>query len=454
MAASPFYLDPAGDDVGANLSNLGLVLRANREKREQEEAVALEAEQMRAAQAEMLDAYNSGDPAKVAEVSIKYPKFAENAYKTIGLMEDFQKKEATDFATQVLGNPAEAAAIAERRLQLLNMQGRDTTQTMDFYNRVLSGDTEGALKELELGLAYSNPDAFKAFNEARGTVGNEPEAMQTLRLRAQAANLVEGTPEYAAFMANGGNPSRGQASAVTRTYDNGTVQQVLPDGSIKVFDPAGNEVTGQQRVDVLRAAREEQVDFKAAAAAATGEARASTARIQSTIDEGLDAAMGAATLRRGIDLLQEIQTGGIAGAKLKAKQLFGVESADEGELSSTLGKAVLQQLKSTFGAQFTEREGDRLEGFSARMGSSTEANLRLLQQAYALVERSANRAIDAAYEIGDDRTARDIEDLLDFTLTDTGGDPGATETPGAAAPSIAGNQGATTVGRFLVQPLE
>jgi hypothetical protein len=436
MAASPFYLDPAGDDVGANLSNLGLVLRANREKREQEEAVALEAEQMRAAQAEMLDAYNSGDPAKVAEVSIKYPKFAENAYKTIGLMEDFQKKEATDFATQVLGNPAEAAAIAERRLQLLNMQGRDTTQTMDFYNRVLSGDTEGALKELELGLAYSNPDAFKAFNEARGTVGNEPEAMQTLRLRAQAANLVEGTPEYAAFMANGGNPSRGQASAVTRTYDNGTVQQVLPDGSIKVFDPAGNEVTGQQRVDVLRAAREEQVDFKAAAAAATGEARASTARIQSTIDEGLDAAMGAATLRRGIDLLQDIQTG------------------DEGELSSTLGKAVLQQLKSTFGAQFTEREGDRLEGFSARMGSSTEANLRLLQQAYALVERSANRAIDAAYEIGDDRTARDIEDLLDFTLTDTGGDPGATETPGAAAPSIAGTQGATTVGRFLVQPLE
>jgi hypothetical protein len=252
-----------------------------------------------------------------------------------------------------------------------------------------------------------------------------PEAMQTLQMRAEESGLQKGTPEYQEFMRSGGNPTRaGQASAVTRTYDNGTVLQVLPDGSTEVLGPDGQPVTGEARVQALRTAREEQVDFAQARSAATTRGKGDENRLQLTIDEGLDAAQGVPILKRAIQLLDEVPTGGFNNVAMKAKQMFGVEGADEGELSGLLGKAVLQQLKSTFGAAFTEREGDRLSTIEAGFGKSPAANRRLLNQTLTMVERAANRAIDAAYESGDDRTARDIEQMLDFVLTDAGGQQG------------------------------
>jgi hypothetical protein len=46
----------------------------------------------------------------------------------------------------------------------------------------------------------------------------------------------------------------------------------------------------------------------------------------------------------------------VQAASLAAKKFFGVESADEGELSYLLGKAVLTKLRATFGAAFTVGE--------------------------------------------------------------------------------------------------
>jgi len=121
-------------------------------------------------------------------------------------------------------------------------------------------------------------------------------------------------------------------------------------------------------------------------------------------------------LKRGIGLLNDIETGGISRAQLAAKQLFGIETADEGELSNLLGKAVLGQLRETFGAAFTAQEGQSLKAIDANMGKSPAANKRLLQNALRIAEKSATRAIDRAVESGDFRTAADIQDSLDFVL--------------------------------------
>jgi hypothetical protein len=418
MAIDNFYVAPAGD-ISGGLSGLSQILQFSQEKREaaaKEEELRAEKAQM---QTDLLDAWESQDANRMAEVSLKYPQVSAQASQALGLMQDFQKKEAMDFAIEALSNPEKAGELAQRRTQLLTMQERNPADTQRFLQQ-FQEDPEAALMGLEMNLAAISPEAYKAYKEGQGASTDEPAAMQTLRLRAEASGLVEGTPEYEEFMRTGGNRS-GLASAVTRTYDNGTVLQTLPDGSTKVLGPDGTEVTGQARVDALRTARTEQVDWEAARAGATARAKGEEDRIQTTIDEGLDAAQGVATLHRALDLLNEVETGGFDAAAIKAKQWLGIESADEGELSSSLGKAVLSQLRATFGAAFTEREGSRLEGIEARMGANTETNKRLLQQTLSIVERASNRAIDAAYEIGDERTARDIEDLLDFRLTDTGG---------------------------------
>lgn len=436
--ANEWYVEPAGD-FSQGLQGLGIALKYAGEAKAEREETERKRVAEQEAQVALYDALQTNDPQKMFEAASKHPSITKQVVDLYGLKQDFQKQEASDFATEVLTNPQRAGEIAQRRAELLAGQGRDNKHTIGFL-QAYQQDPQGAIKGLEMSLAAVNPEAYETYAKTKGGTSEAPAAFQALQLRADAAGLQEGTPEYEEFMRTGGNPARlGQASAVTRAYDNGTVLKVLPDGSTEVTLPDGSIATGQQRVDALRAAREEQVDFAGQKSSATAQATSEQGRLQKTIDEGLDAAQGAGVLRRAISLLDEVQTGGFNNAKIRAKQFFGVESADEGELAANLGKAVLSQLKATFGNAFTEKEGARLEGIEARLGANTETNKRLLQQTLSIVERAANRAIDAAYESGDERTARDIEDLLDFTLIDDGAEP---EAPRAGQ-----------VGRFTVTPI-
>lgn len=152
-------------------------------------------------------------------------------------------------------------------------------------------------------------------------------------------------------------------------------------------------------------------------AAATTGGQKGAERLQTQMDTGLDAADHVAIVKRGLDLLDSVKTGGLDAVKLKATNLFGVTGADEAELSANLGKAVLSQLRSTFGAQFTQQEGERLAQIEAGFGKSTEGNRRLLEQAQKIMERAARRGIRAAERSGDMDTAQEIRDALDFSLS-------------------------------------
>jgi len=141
-------------------------------------------------------------------------------------------------------------------------------------------------------------------------------------------------------------------------------------------------------------------------------------RVIELIDRGIAAAESTATTRRALELLDSVKTGGFAAVSQRAKAMFGIESADEGELSGSLGKAVLSQLRETFGAAFTENEGKRLERIEAAFGKSPEANRVLLVQALRISERTAKRARKAAEKRGDKEAVADIDELLSFSLSD------------------------------------
>ena len=141
-------------------------------------------------------------------------------------------------------------------------------------------------------------------------------------------------------------------------------------------------------------------------------------RTQTTIQSGIDAAQGIPVLRRTLELLNTVGTGGFQAASLRAKQAFGIESADEGELSANLGEAVLGDLRKTFGAAFTEREGARLERIRAGFGKSPETNRRLINQSLQIAMQAAQRAMKEAADSGDFKTAQRIQDVIDFKLED------------------------------------
>lgn len=142
-----------------------------------------------------------------------------------------------------------------------------------------------------------------------------------------------------------------------------------------------------------------------------------TDRQQDNIAKGTVAADGIAIINRSIELLDSVATGGFAAAALAAKQRFGIESADEAELSNSLGKAVLSQLRATFGAAFTAQEGQQLVDLEAGFGKSVAGNRRILVQAQRLMDRVIDRGIQSAIDAGDDIGVRQMEQARAFTLT-------------------------------------
>ncbi len=168
---------------------------------------------------------------------------------------------------------------------------------------------------------------------------------------------------------------------------------------------------------------EAQTEITGAKEAAKVKQKGRVARLDEQVNNALVAADGMAVLNRGLTLLNSgIETGGWDNLALYAKQKFGIEGADEGELSNLMGKAVLAQLRETFGAAFTAKEGDSLKVIEAGFGKSPRANARLLQNALNIATRAAERGKSAARELKDDFALKQIEQAMSFELT--GGDAG------------------------------
>ena len=144
---------------------------------------------------------------------------------------------------------------------------------------------------------------------------------------------------------------------------------------------------------------------------------------------GQDAAKGLPTIRRALLLLDKVETGGVNAVSLAVRSSLGLESADEGELSNKLGKAVLSQLKATFGAAFSEKEGSRLARIEAGFGKNTATNQRLLNELLQTGNKYANQAIKDSLEIEDYATAASIKENMDFEFDEDANFLGASSGP-------------------------
>ena len=202
----------------------------------------------------------------------------------------------------------------------------------------------------------------------------------------------------------------------------GTIVSILDNGQRRVTDPNGRVVTGEDAARAITEANNVGVElqFDRAYGRSGGGARGKgeEERGQLDIDNGRLAADSTAIIRRSLQLLDFVETGTWEEVGLRAKRFFGVEGADEGELSANLGKAVLSQLRTIFGAAFTAQEGAQLVQIEAGFGKSTAANRRLLNQSLQIAERAAKRGQRAASAREDFQAAAEIQNSLEFVLTD------------------------------------
>jgi hypothetical protein len=332
-------------------------------------------------------------------------------------LEDALTKSAAQDALRIqqlakTGDTRQAMDILGDRMQLLQQIGADPTSTMRLADSLMSKGFDAILPQIdstvEMGVRTGMIEPFG---------GQVPSTFRSLQLQAEAAGLTPGTDQYRDFMRFGGGDAVLGGRGLQR-FANGTAIQYMPDGRSRVIHPVKGEITDpiekQEEIDL---AFESGSIEAGATASAQARARGAAGSARALIDRAVPAAEGTAVLKRSLDLLDRVDTGTFPAIKLAATDFFGVTGADVGELSQNLSRAVLGQLRQTFGAAFTENEGRRLENISARFTQNNEVNRNLLRQALAIAENTARRGIERAREEGDEATAQDIEDLLAFDLS-------------------------------------
>ena len=346
-------------------------------------------------------------------------------------------KQAYDFLNRCDVN--NAMSLIQDRVQMIGELGGDPSDTARIGAMIASGSTEEAKNQLETFLRPFMPTEVIKANEitdsgqimrrnpltgeitAEDVAGfrrsaTEPSTVQALRYRATQAGLEEGTPEYQEFMRSGGGGSMEGSSGITK-YKNGVAVQYLGAGMTRVLDPIRAEITDPtEKQNVIEAAIASGPAEAGAIATATETAKGNVARGQEVIDSGRSAAQAIPAIKSSLVLLDRIATGGVAGLGLRIRRALGGENADEGELAYNLRKQVLQQLKPTFGAAFTAREGDLLREIEASESRSTEANVRLLSNLLEALQLDAEIGRSRALGMEDTPTVREIDSYLNAQL--------------------------------------
>jgi hypothetical protein len=313
-------------------------------------------------------AYEAGDRDTLVKLAAQMPELSKSLLSGVDFKSDATKENWVAGQQQIAAgfNPVD---VLTKRAAFLQDQGADATETLQELEEVKAMTPE----QLEL---YKNRTGALLDATGQWDMGEKvkaPEAPATVR---ETEWFLKQTPE---------------------------VQKKHLELKRKT-DPTMAEKLEQ---------KQKEADITVDTESRKTTAKSTAERQQGFIDSGVEAADSLGNAYQVRDLLDSVKTGGFDAAALRAKQLFGIESGDEAQLSAGLGKAILSQLKPIFGAAFTAAEGERLERIEANFGKSTEGNKRLIDDVIKITERAANRGIKAAESQGDKFSADEIRSVLD-----------------------------------------
>tara|TARA_R110002020_G_scaffold282208_1_gene497943 strand:+ start:4717 stop:5961 length:1245 start_codon:yes stop_codon:yes gene_type:complete len=328
-------------------------------------------------------------------------------------LKEQQAQMNVDYQTQM--QPMQVAAMQGEQAQAndpLNIEAQRIQQL-----QAIAADYAQGLNQ---ALATKNPEIVAQYIQSKQQqYGNSPELapiVQGLSQDAIQARTEQGMQELQVEV-NTNLQGRQQTGQTASQRDFKAYQELRRKASETGLDEdiVAAEQFGRQ-AGFERPTEQQKADIKVTAAEQKEVRTANAKRKQGFIDSGIEAADSVANIKRSIELLKSVKTGGFDKAAFNIRQAFGVEGADEGELSANLGRSVLAQLKPIFGAAFTAAEGERLEKIEAGFGRSPATNKRLLESALKLADRAARRGLAAAKDQGDTFTANEIKEAMAFTF--------------------------------------
>lgn len=311
-----------------------------------------------------------------------------------------------------------------------------------------------------------------------GILGTNPHGISPEAL-AQADNLFQNAPDQfsaviddriragqqAGVFGKQGQKFIGTPQRITKKVDGrdqnflvGVVQR--PDGSFSEeevpiegkFVSTLGETAAQQQERKL--STEQQLnkiiaDRQKGKTLATGEAD----RLSGFIQQGITAVDQLPNIKRGLELLKSVRTGGITAKAKVVSDFFGTTSGDVAELNKILATNVLNALSNFTGA-ISEGERLFLERMETSLASGAEFNVRELNRMDKLLTKQITRAKRAARATGDEFSL----EILNEPIEVSGFGQAATTTPAAPqTPATTPQTPASTpaqplnIGRFQVE---
>lgn len=194
--ANPFYVQP-GNNFGQGIQGLAQGISQVGQVRREEAAQMKQQEYMQQAKKEVGEALQSGDPAKIRDVMVKYPEIQKEAEAAFGFTNDQTRQIAGETYRRALSDPERAAEYMDQGIQAVAAAGGNPNNMLQDY-AMLKVAPEQALKSMKAGYAaLANEQEYKMM------FGDKPDELKVGRYR----------------------------------------QITLPDGSIATLDTATNDVT-------------------------------------------------------------------------------------------------------------------------------------------------------------------------------------------------------------------
>lgn len=162
---NPFYVEPGGDYSQGLASLSATVQQIGQQKREDEVRERSE-KRFNSAQTEITAAMESRDPNQLATVVGKYPEFQKVMQFQLGILKEGKKTEASDFMTSVLSDPDNAHNLYRKRIETLQTQGRDASESIQSYRDYMA-NPQGELKKMEMVLATVDPERYKVLESMK-----------------------------------------------------------------------------------------------------------------------------------------------------------------------------------------------------------------------------------------------------------------------------------------------
>jgi hypothetical protein len=286
---------------------------------------------------------------------------------------------------QRLGQIQDAAAARPSPQALFNVREQERIKSLGIAGQQIipdlqRGNVENVVKSLTLRRSQLEEQGLPTDETDEAIQLAQTNPGELLTRSQQAVELAKGL----------GTQRTGQASAKTEILKSGAIIQSLPTGETEVRDPEGNVVTGQERLDVIREAREqglelkrEQAQISVKAEAQKERAKLKERRISEITTEistrNRDAARSERTVNKALTLAQQASQGLSGATKLRLSRLMpGIDAGDEAALDAATKELALEQLQA-FKGPTTDFEFGVTQSIAGGIGQSKQANIARLK---------------------------------------------------------------------------